>query len=105
MKGWERGPEQYVGALFAGVQLKLTQPGDGVVPGGLPAPSAAYASNWPRPVRPCAGSFSVLRASSCLYIQHSLAQATSLILRLTPLHQQILALLGPTYEHFYESSN
>jgi hypothetical protein len=30
---------------------------------------------------------------------------TSLILRLTPLHQQMLTLLGPTYEHFYESSN
>jgi hypothetical protein len=26
-------------------------------------------------------------------------------LRLKPLHQQILALLGPTYEQFYESSN
>ena len=30
---------------------------------------------------------------------------TSLILRLTPLHQQILALLGPTFEQLYESSN
>ena len=30
---------------------------------------------------------------------------TSLILRLTPLHQQIPALLGPTYEQFYASSN
>jgi hypothetical protein len=26
-------------------------------------------------------------------------------LRLMPLHQQILTLLGPTYEQFYESSN
>jgi hypothetical protein len=33
------------------------------------------------------------------------ASITSLILRLTPLHQQILALLGPTYEQVYESSN
>ncbi len=33
------------------------------------------------------------------------AATTSLILRLTPLHQQILALLGPTFEHFYASSH
>jgi hypothetical protein len=41
-----------------------------------------------------------------LPIRHGPESATtSLILRLTPLHQQILALLGPTYEHLYESSN
>jgi transposase len=40
-----------------------------------------------------------------LHIRHGPAAVTSLILRLTPLHQQILALLGPTYEQFYESSN
>jgi len=41
-----------------------------------------------------------------LHIRHGPTQAaTSLILRLTPLHQQILTLLGPTYEQFYESSN
>src|SRR5207248_2486904 len=38
-------------------------------------------------------------------LQGSDTATTSLILRLTPLHQQILALLGPTYEQFYESSN
>ena len=31
------------------------------------------------------------------------ALTTALVLRLTPLHQQILELLGPTYEHFYEA--
>jgi hypothetical protein len=40
-----------------------------------------------------------------LHIRHGPMQAaTSLILRLTPLHQQTFARLGPTYEQLYESS-
>jgi predicted nucleic acid-binding protein len=31
--------------------------------------------------------------------------AAQALVRLTPLHQQIRALLGPTYEQFYESSH
>ncbi len=52
--------------------------------------------------------FQCFEGVELLHIRHGPdgpAQTTSLILRLTPLHQQILALLGPTYEQLYESSN
>jgi hypothetical protein len=50
--------------------------------------------------------FQCFEGIELLHIRHGPDAATaSLILRLTPLHQQILALLGPTYERFYESSN
>jgi len=49
--------------------------------------------------------FQCFEGIESLHIRHGPAQATSLILRLTPLHQQILALRGPGYEQFYESSN
>jgi len=49
--------------------------------------------------------FQCFEGIELLHIQQGPAPPTSLILRLTPLHQQILALLGPTYEQFYESSN
>jgi len=44
--------------------------------------------------------FQCFEGIELLHIRHGPAQTSSLILRLTPLHQQILALLGPTYEHF-----
>src|SRR5262249_7822147 len=48
--------------------------------------------------------FEGIEGIELLHIRHGPdALTTSLVLRLTPLHQQILALLGPTYEHFYES--
>jgi transposase len=49
--------------------------------------------------------FQCFEGVELLRIRHGPDAVTSLILRLTPLHQQILALLGPTYEQFYESSN
>jgi transposase len=47
--------------------------------------------------------FQCFEGIELLHIRHGPAQTTLLILRLTPLHQQILALLGPSYEHFYAS--
>jgi transposase len=47
--------------------------------------------------------FQCFEGIELLRIRHGPDAATTLILRLSPLHQQILALLGPTYEQFYES--
>jgi transposase len=50
--------------------------------------------------------FQCFEGIELLHIRHGPAStSTSLILRLMPLHQRILALLGPTYEQLYESSN
>jgi transposase len=51
--------------------------------------------------------FQCFEGIELLHIRHGPDErtTTSLILRLMPLHQQILTLLGPTYEQFYESSN
>jgi transposase len=49
--------------------------------------------------------FQCFEGIELLHIRHGPDAVTSLILRLAPLHQQILALLGPTYEQVYESSN
>jgi hypothetical protein len=50
--------------------------------------------------------FQCFEGIELLHIRHGPAVVTtSLILQLTPLHQQILTLLGPTCEQFYESSN
>jgi hypothetical protein len=48
--------------------------------------------------------FQCFEGIELLHIWHGPAHPTLLILRLTPLHQQVLALLGPTYEQFYEAS-
>jgi transposase len=40
-----------------------------------------------------------------LHIRHGPAPAVALVERLQPLHQQVLALLGPSYEEFYKSAN
>jgi transposase len=49
--------------------------------------------------------FQCFEGIELLHIRHGPDAVTSLILRLAPLHQQILTLLGPIYEQFYESSN
>jgi transposase len=49
--------------------------------------------------------FQCFEGIELLHIRHGPDAVTSLVLRLAPLHQQILALLGPTYEQLYESSN
>ena len=54
---------------------------------------------YPSPPRPQAMLDNRHPGIELLHIRHGPAQTTSLILRLTPLHQPILALLGPTYEH------
>ncbi len=40
-----------------------------------------------------------------LHIRHGPDPAVALVLRLQPVHQQALALFGPSYEEFYESTN
>jgi hypothetical protein len=40
-----------------------------------------------------------------LHIRHGPDPAVALVLRLEPLHHQVLALLGPSYEDFYKSTN
>jgi transposase len=40
-----------------------------------------------------------------LHIRHRPDPAMALVLRVQPIHQQVLALLGPTYEAFYQSTN
>jgi hypothetical protein len=50
--------------------------------------------------------FQCFEGIELLHIRHGPdALTASLVLRLTPLHQQILALLGSTYKRFYESSH
>jgi transposase len=56
-----------------------------------------------RPTICCA--FQCCEGVKLLHIRHEPDVVTSLFLRLVPLHQQILALLGPIFKPFYESSN
>ncbi len=49
--------------------------------------------------------FQCFEGIDLLHIRHPPAHTATLVLRLEPLHRRVLALLGPTYEQFYESSN
>ncbi len=49
--------------------------------------------------------FQCFEGVDLLHIRHGPGPAVALVLRLQPLHQQVLALLGPTYEEFYKSTN
>jgi transposase len=49
--------------------------------------------------------FQCFEGVDLLHIRHGPGSATALVLRLEPVHQQVLALLGPSYEQFYESTN
>jgi hypothetical protein len=40
-----------------------------------------------------------------LHIRHGPGPVVALVLRLQPVHQQVLTLLGPSYEEFYKSTN
>ena len=51
------------------------------------------------------GVFQCFAGIDLLHIRHAPAHTTTLVLRLEPLHRRVLALLGPTYEQFYASSN
>jgi len=49
--------------------------------------------------------FQCFEGVDLLHIRHGPAPAQAIVLRLLPLHQQVLALLGPSYEEFYKSTN
>jgi hypothetical protein len=49
--------------------------------------------------------FQCFEGIDLLHIRHGPGPALALVLRLAPLHQQVLALLGPAYEQFYKSTN
>lgn len=49
--------------------------------------------------------FQCFEGVDLLHIRHGPDPAIALVLRLGPRHQQVLALLGPAYEDFYQSTN
>lgn len=49
--------------------------------------------------------FQCFEGIDLLHIRHGPAPSLALVLGLQPLHQQVLALLGPAYEHFYKPTN
>jgi transposase len=49
--------------------------------------------------------FQCFEGIDLLHIRAGPNPATTLVLRVQPLHQQVLALLGPSYEEFYEPTN
>jgi transposase len=49
--------------------------------------------------------FQCFEGVDLLHIRHGPGPAVALVLRLQPVHQQVLTLLGPAYEAFYQSTN
>ena len=49
--------------------------------------------------------FQCFEGVDLLHIRHGPGPEMALVLRLQPVHQQVLALLGPSYEQFYKSTN
>jgi transposase len=49
--------------------------------------------------------FQCFEGIDLLHIRHGPDPATAVVLRLQPLHQRVLALLGPTCQEFYKSTN
>lgn len=49
--------------------------------------------------------FQCFEGIDLLHIRHGPGPAVALVLRLQPLHQQVLAFLGPSCEQFYKSSS
>ena len=49
--------------------------------------------------------FQCFEGVDLLHIRHGPGPEMALVLRLQPVHQQVLALLGPAYEEFYKSTN
>jgi transposase len=49
--------------------------------------------------------FQCFEGIDLLHIRHGPDPTVDLVLRLQPLHHQVLALLGPAYEEFYKSTN
>jgi transposase len=66
------------------------------IPDQLTKPTAHPTMRW---------VFQCFEGIDLLHIRQGPTLTSTLVLRLEPLHQQILALLGPAYSQFYESSN
>jgi hypothetical protein len=66
------------------------------VPSQVKKPTARPTMRW---MFPC------FEGVDLLHIRHGPDPAIAVVLRLEPLHQQVLALLGPSYEAFYKSTN
>jgi transposase len=49
--------------------------------------------------------FQCFQGVDLLHIRHGPGPEVALVLRLQPVHQQVLTLLGPSYEEFYKSTN
>jgi transposase len=49
--------------------------------------------------------FQCFEGVDLLHIRHGPDPTQAIVLRLQPLHHQILALLGPSYTEFYKSTN
>jgi hypothetical protein len=49
--------------------------------------------------------FQCFEGIDLLHIRHGPAPPLAPVLGLQPLHQQVLALLGPTHEQFYKPTN
>jgi transposase len=49
--------------------------------------------------------FQCFEGVDVLHIRHGPGPQIALVLRLQPVHHQVLALLGPGYEEFYKSTN
>jgi len=49
--------------------------------------------------------FQCFEGVDLLHIRHGPGPEVALVLRLQPVHQQVLTLLGPAYEQFYKSTN
>jgi transposase len=67
-----------------------------VVPSQVKKPTARPTLRW---------MFQCFEGVDLLHIRHGPDPAIAVVLRLEPLHQQVLALLGPSYEEFYKSTN
>jgi hypothetical protein len=49
--------------------------------------------------------FQCFEGVELLHIRHGPGPTVALVLRLQPVHQQVLALLGPTCADFYQSTH
>jgi transposase len=66
------------------------------IPSQLNKPTARPTMRW---------VFQVFDGIDLLHIRAGPSPALALVLRVQPVHQQILTLLGPSYEEFYKPTN
>jgi transposase len=67
-----------------------------MIPSQVNKPTACPTMRW---------VFQCFEGIDLLHIRHGPSPAVALVLRLAPLHQQVLALLGPAHEELYKSTN